>query len=358
MLFCVIVDAVSYRTVLSDARESREPLIRLWSENLHHRGDLDEKLRWFYLDAPSGPGEAFLLRTEDDVVGCCGLTTRELYHRGQPVRAALLADFAIDKKHRSALPALTLQRAVKRHTDGAYGLSYGFPNDGAVAVLKRIGYQELGRMARFVRVLRHAPFLERRYHRPLLGRAAAMVVDPASLVITAARSLRKRTLLRLEWLEDFDARFDRLWDVAQPRDLIACKRSSEFLRWRFMRKPSEKNQIAALVERHAGALAAYAVVRNGEGGEAELVDLFGINAGAVDSLLSQLVPSLYARGHASVSFRFLGSPVLLEVLAKHMFSLRESRRLVIINLAPTCPVDPSVAADPRRWYFTDLDEDT
>jgi hypothetical protein len=349
---------VSYRTVLSDVRESRESLIRLWSENLHHRGDLDEKLRWFYLDAPSGPGEAFLLTTEDDIVGCCGLTLRELYHRGQPIRAALLADFAIDKRHRSALPALTLQRAVKRHTDGAYDLSYGFPNDGAVAVLKRIGYLELGRMARFVRVLRHAPFLARRYRRPLLGRAAAMVVDPASLAISTARSLRNRVLLRLEWLEDFDARFDRLWDLAQPRELIACRRSSQFLRWRFARKPSEHHHIAGLVERQTSALAAYAVMRGEIGGEAELVDLFGINPGAIDDLLSQLIPSLYSRGYTSVSFRYLGSPMLLEVLAKHMFSLRESRRLVIVNFAPTCPIDATVAADPTRWYLTDLDEDT
>lgn len=348
---------MSYRAVLADVLEARAPLIRLWSENLHVRGDLDDKLQWLYRDAPSGPGEAFLLQTEDQVVGCAGLTTRELYHQGKSARAALLADFAIDKRHRSALPALTLQRAVKRHTDEAYDLSYGFPNDNAVAVLRRIGFHELGRMARFVRVLRHGPFLVRRYERPILGRAAAMVVDPAALAATVVRSVPGRMRARLEWLADFDDRFDHLWELAQPRDLIACRRSSQFLRWRFSRKPHDKHAIAALVDRKRDALAAYAVVRR-EQGEAELVELFGRDLVAIDTLLAQLVPALYRRGHTSVSFRYLGHPRMLEVLARHFFSLREARRLVITSFAPSFPFDTKIAADPNRWYLTDLDEDT
>jgi hypothetical protein len=348
---------MSYRTVLTDVLEAREPLLKLWSENLQIRGDLDQKLRWFYLDAPSGRGEAFLLRTEAEVVGCAGLTMRELYFRGQRARAALLADFVVDKRHRSALPALTLQRAVKRHTDGAYDLSYGLPNDGAVAVLRRIGYHELGRMARFVRVLRSASFLARRYKRPLIGRAAAVVVDPASIGVTAARSLRERMRTRLEWLPDFDDRFDRLWEVAQPREMIACKRSSQFLRWRFARKGAESYHIVALAARRGGELAAYAVVRN-DTGEAEIADLFGRDVDAIDALLGQLVPALYLRGYTSVSFRYLGHPHLLEVLARHWFSLREARRVVMVNFAPGCPFDARLASATTRWYLTDLDEDT
>jgi hypothetical protein len=348
---------MSYRTVLTDVLEAREPLMRLWSENLQVRGDLDQKLRWFYLDAPSGRGEAFLLRTDAEVVGCAGLNARELYFRGQRARAALLADFVVDKKHRSALPALTLQRAVKRHTDGAYDLSYGLPNDGAVAVLKRVGYHELGRMARFVRVLRSAAFLTRRYKRPLVGRAASLVVDPASIGVTATRSLRARLRMRLEWLDDFDDRFDRLWDAWQPREMIACKRSSQFLRWRFARKPSESHHIAALVMRRSHELAAYAVIRN-DTGEAEIADLFGRDIASLDALLAQLVPALYVRGYTSVSFRYLGHPQLLEVLARHWFSLREARRVVTVNFAPKCPFDPRLAGATTRWYLTDLDEDT
>src|SRR5262249_27396916 len=107
---------MAYRALLADAVDEREALVRLWTENLPVRGDPHAKLHWFYGDAPGGRGTAFLLRASDDAfVGCAGLSGRTLYYRGHPIRAALLADFAIDKRHRSGLAALTLQRAVKRH---------------------------------------------------------------------------------------------------------------------------------------------------------------------------------------------------------------------------------------------------
>lgn len=346
---------VAYRTVQSDATAAREALLRLWSENLTVEGDLEAKLRWFYLDAPSGRGEAFLLQSPDDaVVGCAGLSARELSFRGGRVRAALLADFVIDKAHRSALPALTLQRAIKRHTEAAYDLSYGFPNSLAVAVLKRAGYHELGKMARYVRVLRHAPFVAKQYGRA--AGAAAVTLDPALLAVTRMRGGRSWPLTRLTWLADFDARFDRLWERARPPELIACRRSAELLRWRFGRAPGRPHAIAALVD--GNEIRAYVVVRGRRGGPAELVDLLGRDLEAVDSVFARIAPELYLRGHTTISFRYLGAPRLRAVLERHRFALRDEKRSVIVNVGASSSLAREVAYDPQRWYLTDLDEDT
>lgn len=346
---------VAYRTVQSDAAAARDALLRLWSENLTVEGDLEAKLRWFYLEAPAGRGEAFLLQSpEDAVVGCAGLSGREMALRGERVRAALLADFAIDKAHRSALPALTLQRAIKSHADAAYDLAYGFPNSLAVAVLKRIGYHELGKMERFVRVLRHAPFVEKKYGRT--AGAAAITLDPALLAVTRMRGGRSWPLTRLTWLPDFDARFDRLWERAQPSDLIACRRSAELLRWRFGRAPGGKHAIAVLAD--GNEIRAYVVVRGQRGGPAEIVDLLGRDLEAVDSLFARIAPELYLRGHTTIGFRYLGAPRLRAVLERHRFVLRDAQRSVIVNVGTSSKVPADVAYDPQRWYLTDLDEDT
>lgn len=343
---------MSYRAVQRDAADARDALLRLWGENLTVDGDLEAKLRWFYLDAPTGRGEAFLLQAADDtVVGCAGLSVRELVFRGRRVRAALLADFVIDKAHRSALPALTLQRAIKRHAEATYDLAYGFPNSLAVAVLKRIGYHELGKMARYVRVLRHAPFVEKKYGRT--AGAAAITLDPALLALTRMRGGRSWPLTRLTWLPDFDARFDRLWERAQPAELIACRRSMELLRWRFGRAPGRPHKIVALAD--GAEIRAYAVIRGQRGGPAEIVDLLGRDLEAVDSLFARLAPELYLAGHTTISFRYLGAPMLQPVLERHRFSLRDAKRSVIVHSA-SLPAE--VAHDPQRWYMTDLDEDT
>lgn len=351
---------MSYRTERVDAADVREPLIRLWTENLHVLGDPDAKLHWFYVDGPSTRGEAFLLRAADDsTVGCIGLRGRDIRYREQSIRAALLADFVVDKHHRSALPALTLQRAVQRHVDDAYDLSYGFPNKSAIAVLRRIGYHELGHMTRYVRVLRHGPQLRRRYGDRLGLDAVGAVVDRAAAAATIARWLPSRGSYALDWLADFDDRFDALWESSRPRELITCRRSADFLRWRFSRKPGETYAIAALTARRGGKpLVAYAIVRGAAGEPAELVDLFGADVRALDALLARLVPALYHRGHTTIGMRYLGHPQLVDVLARHWFTRRDDNRVVMIHLAPTCPLDGAIAREPRAWYLTDLDEDT
>jgi hypothetical protein len=354
---------VAYQTVQVDpATDGRAALIRLWTQNLPVHGDVEAKLRWTYLDPPQGRAEAFVLRvsdTGDDAtdVGCAGVSRRELWHRGTALRAALLGDLAIDAKHRTALPALTLQRAVKRHVEADYDLSYGFPNDKAVALHKRTGYHELGIMKRYVRVLRHRGHLERRYGRPALTRLAAAVIDPALGALALGRAIRPAATHALRWLSDFDERFDRLWAAAQADFPIACRRDSTFLRWRFLRKPDERNAIAALVHRRTGAIAAYAVIRGDAGGAAEIGDLFGERLEAIDALLSMLVPALYLRGFTTAVFRYLGPPRVAALLAKHRFSQREGGRVIIVSPTARCPIGPEVR-DAGAWYLTDLDEDT
>ncbi len=353
---------MAYRAQLTDLAEARAPLVKLWTENLPVVGDPDAKLDWFYRDAPSGHGEAFLLRADDGAaVGCAGLSTRELVYGDQVIRAALLADFAIDKHHRSGLPALVLQRAVKRHVEAHYALSYGFPNDHAVAIHRRTGYRELGKMARFVRVLRHGAFLQRKYGWRRRSRFGGALADGALIATSFTRALPQATRFVLRWETEFDARWDRLWDVAAgQRRVIACHRSAAFLRWRFLHKPDDRHTIAALMSRGSRErLAAYAVIKDSGSLEvARIADVFGESMEALDALFGLLVPMLYARGYGSIEFRYLGHDRVRELLARHWFSFRNTDRTVILAPAPGCAVDPAIVGDASAWFMTDLDEDT
>ena len=349
---------MAYRAVLTDAEVEREALLQLWTENLPVVGDVEAKLRWTYLDSPNGHGKAILLRDADGVaVGCAGVQLRELAYRGKVVRAALLGDFAVDRKHRTGVAALTLQRGVKRYVEAEYDLSYGFPNKNAVAIHRRTGYHELGHMDRYVRVLRSRRYLTQRYKRPGVAEIASTFIDPAMIAMTVVRGLRARATSKLVWLEDVDARFDRLWEAAHATYPILSRRSSALLRWRFLRKPDERNVIAALIDRGGAELRAYTVVHDEPGGSAVLADLFGTDLEAIDRLLGLLIPVLYRRGYETVAFRYLGDPRLRPVLAAHKFSLRDSRRAVIIHASPSWPIDRD-ARDANAWYITDLDEDT
>lgn len=336
-----------YSVSETDVHDSSAVLHRLWADNLDVRGGLDAKLRWFYCDGPHGPGRALVLRAHDAAVGCAGVGVRTLVHRGAARRAALFADLAIDRPHRSGLPALTLLRSIRAEVARDFDLGYGFPNRKAIAVYRRAGFIELGGMDRYVRVLRSRRYLAAA---PWL-RVPAAVADRALAAAERVHELRARRFA-LDWPARFDARFDRLWQAVRTGDRIACERSAAFLGWRFAH---DQHRIAAVVRRDTGALAAYGVLRPAEHGLIELVDLLGAGARELDAAIALIVPAARRLGFAAIGFRFLGDPRVVRVLRAHGFVRRGEPRSIVV--APGR--DPALAALPAAaWYLTDLDEDT
>ncbi len=245
-----------------EVADAREAMLAIWAANLKVRGAPETRLAWFYCDGPHGAGRAFLLHDGHDrdlPVGAAGLGVRRLWLRDRPLHAGLFADLAVERAHRSGLPALALVRAVRRHVGEAFDLGYGFPNAKAVAVYQRGGYRRLGEMRRYTRVLRTRPYLARHLRESFLVRVAAAVADRA---LAAADRTRARLVRRFElsWIDAFDPRFDRLWEEGRQLAPIACERTAALLTWRFLRQPGHRYRIATLIDRATRRLRAYAVV--------------------------------------------------------------------------------------------------
>jgi hypothetical protein len=349
---------MGYLVRTPDVAEARDAMLSIWATNLSVRGAPEARLRWFYSDGPHGPGWAFLLHTGDPreaPVGVAGLGIRRLWLGDRPLHAGLFADLAIERAHRSGLPALALVRAVRRHVADQLDLGYGFPNHKAVAIYRRAGYHQLGEMQRYVRVLRSGPYVARRVRPPALACAAAAVADLAIAAYDRARARLVRGF-ELTWIHAFDPRFDGLWAEGRHLAPIACERTEALLTWRFLRQPGHRYRIATLLDRRTRRLRAYAVVRV-DTPVPELSDLYGAGLGELDALLRLLLPALSALGHGSVTLRFLGTPALPALLARHGFRLRPERRMVALALGDRLAGEPAVT-DPAAWYLTDLDEDS
>ena len=339
-----------YSVASADVLETRELLCQLWASNLQVRGQVDEKLRWFYCDGPHGPGRAFVLNAHDGAIGCAGLGVRRFLHQGHPLRVALFADLAVDPAHRSALPAVTLLRSIQDTVEHQFDLGYGFPNDKAAAVYRRAGYRELGQRHRYVRVLRSRSYLRGTLGR-WLSRPAAAIADAALATLSRARVVLARDFA-LTWLDELDSGFDRLWQAARDAYPFACERSAAFLRWRFARDP---HRVVALVSRRTDHLRAYAVVRPGPHDSVELVDVFGHGERELDALLALLVPAIGRLGFAAIAVRFLGNPRVVQVLHGQGFVQRGEATSVVV-----CGGRSAAALRLREtddWYLTGLDDD-
>lgn len=339
--------------------------MRVWRDNLPVE-DAARKFDWFYKEAPIPPETVFVLAAgEDDepgrIVGTAGVGIREFSIRGEMIRAALLADMAVDSEHRKLLPALKLARESHVYSLEQHPMLYGFPNQKAVGVFRRAGYQQLGSMARYARVLRHAGYVERlaahdrvpawaahlatgQVMHSLVG-ASADAVRLAQLGPHLAQAARK---YKLEWLSPGDARIDALWEACREHYQVIGRRSAAFLDWRF--PVEEGHRTVALLGRRGAVLRAYAVIQR-MGDVVHIRDLFGF-PDSLQSLLELLVPTFYTEGATSMSMRYLGSERVTRALKASGFSERECSRAIIVDSAPGIEVD-----DPESWHLCDADED-
>ena len=371
-----MVTASRYRIERAAPADARDALARIWRTNLTLEADAATKYRWLYEEAPDRPPVVFLLVADGapaaQAVGTAGVGLRRFVASGAELRAGILGDLAVDREHRSVMPALTLVREAKAWALGELDFAYGFPNKSAEGVFKRAGYKPLGAIGRYVRVLRHAGYVDRvgdadlaRLPARLRPAARAALAGPAGAVIARgvdvavlARdlpALARTRDLELAWSERADPRLDQLWAAARGDHGVVGARTARFVDWRFFRGTSTGRQLVLATDKR-GAPRAYAVVEMNEG-VATVRDLFGFRA-AIPALLDRLAPALYRRGAASIAIRYLGASWLADALRARRFTLRQQDRM--IALAVSDRLDAATAAklaDVESWHLTDADED-
>ncbi|MBX3221844.1 MAG: hypothetical protein KF795_15105 [Labilithrix sp.] len=366
------VPAFTYSVAREAPEEVRDDLLRLWRANLTLATGADDKFRWLYRDAPDAAEVVFVLRARaangaEQVVGTSGLGVRrfQLGRTGREGRAGVCGDLAVDHAHRGLLPALRLLRAVQELGAETFDVAYGFPNKKAEGVMMRAGFRLLGKARRRVRVLRFAPYaarlseratlpasVARIAQRPLVARAAGVLVDGARLLAGAPGVVRAATRYRFAWAPRFDERFDALWASARSDYDIVGARTSKFLAWRY-----PDCEIATVSRRDDGRLGAYAIIERDRKTEmARIRDVFG-HAEALEPLLDLLVPALWRRGAASASVSFLGAPRLARLLDARGFELRGDDRTIVVHVGKSAADDAGIV-DAERWHLFDLDEDT
>jgi hypothetical protein len=369
-----------YRVERHEPFAAIDELKRIWTANLEIGTDPELKHAWLYRDAPDRPPAVFLLIAEGGngktgPVGTAGVGIRRVVIGERELRAGLLGDLAVDREHRSVMPALTLVREVRTWALGTLDLAYGFPNRSAEGVFKRAGYKPLGTITRYVRVLRHAKYLERvgaaelarlpAAMRPIASAALASPaaasllargVDAAMLVRGGSGILRAARRLKLEWSTTADPRLDLLWSSARHDYDVIGARTARFVDWRFFRGPFAGTRSLVLAVDRSGAPQAYAVIELKDE-VAHLRDLFG-HRDDVAGLVDRLAPALYRRGATSISFRYLGARWLVDVLVGRGYVARQAERMIAIGVSDR--LDPHLAGvlqEPDGWHLTDADED-
>jgi hypothetical protein len=348
---------LSYSVRRADTASDHEAVVSFQTRELGG-GMRGQGYRWFHDENPGGDGASFLLEAAGsgggrEIVGCAGIGGRTFNRNSSTWLGAALVGLLVEARHRTLLPAMTLERAVTDHARAAFHFAYGFPNDVAAGVFRRLGLRDIGELSRYVCILRFAPFLQRGGRRGAAVRLGADLLDQASRAMEFVTTIRTRTRARMEWTSTIGPQFDRLWLRSRPAGTMIGERSGGFLRWRFLRRPA---RIAVLKASGSAQIAAYAALVPRADGVVRVEDFLAECPSALDELLSLLVPDLRRQGYVAIEAYFFGQHDVIAALRSHGFRRRGGSRVVLADgLAPPETMDP--LADPEHWYLTKVDDE-
>ena len=338
----------AYTVHAADVDRDREAILGLWHGNLGEDARMAAKYDWFYRQCPYGAPLTLLLRHEasGQWVGVASAGERRMLLDGKPIRAGVLVDLAVLPEHRSLGPAMLLQMALVEAGSKRFDLLYGFPNEKAVPVFRRVGHVALGRIARHARVLRHARYLQRR--------VPAFVAIPAGAVLDALD--RGRLAMRTaghacEWRDrGADEAVDEIWQASDHGRAAIAIRDRAFLQWRFDASPLVDAR-HLLVRDASGVATAWFACEAREHGlhVADFWTRRGV-AGPDAAQLAVLLRAARAAGHGSVTVE-LGTGSASDAWRDAGFVARESRP-VFGRTSPAADMAPT----PGLW-LTSADED-
>ncbi len=345
---------MNYTIAPPDFRYERAEILRLWERNLPHAALA--RYKWLYEDGAAIGRVA--QSPAGDAVGAAGLLPRRMKVFDETVVAGQAIDLNVDQTHRALGPALRLQRAVAAAADERqFGLIYALPNQQSEAVFRRMGYQVVGELQRWAKPLRWESVAARhsglRASRRLVSRCADFLLHLGSREIRIGQPAN----LRLEVRENFDPRFDELWDSVAGNLSVAGERTSDYLDWRFRQCPVASHRILCLTSLN-GELLAYLVFSQ-RAGTFYLNDFLARRDEHLDLVLAGLLRLARRAGAAAVITVFLGEPRVGRCLRRFGFWGRSSDWKVVVY-SPKLPegLHTQAVLQAQNWYLTRADIDT
>jgi hypothetical protein len=273
------------------------------------------------------------------------IVPRQVWIHGVERPGAYLCDFYVNPRHRTLLPALSLQRLANKHIARTERTSYAIPNERSLPLFKRMSAPRVQQRHRWARPIRARPFMLRRNQQMLS--LASPLIDGAALAFDGLLSVL-RTDIQTEWIDEIDSRFDKLWAGLPKKGLCIGDRSARYLRWRFREEPAQQNRIIGLVDRQSRELVAYAIGRVSQS-EFSIRDAIANTAQGLSApMLAHMLLAVRSLRVDAVSVKALGTDSQYRALSLAGFSSRDPE--FVFFRSP-------LSEDACQWILTGADED-
>lgn len=338
-----------YEAYLATPGETRA-VTALWREGMSDsriQDVIEKRLAWFYETNPLGPAKTWFVKDTqaNELIGCASVYPRRVRVGDRVVIAGVMADFLVSKKHRIAGPALQLQRTLaEQSAEAGFEFIYGYPNNLAWPIFKRIGYGAVAHSVMWVKPLRTGYKLgeltDSRLE-PYVGpRLREKLVPPAARIgsLVGDRVLQINDLRlsvgKLRGIScDLQARADESFDALEFASAALCDvsgaRDSAYLNWRYADHPTQSYRFFRMRNTSSGELRGFIVFRE-EDGKVFLLDAVWDGPPAQgEALVMAFARFMHDSGKDSICIYYAGTPSVVEILPKLLFFRRAGERNLI-----------------------------
>lgn len=235
-------------------------LSSIWSESLPLL-DTKKRIGWAYEENICGKAQMWLLKykTTGEYFGCSALLPRYFFVNGKKMQGALIADTAVKKKYRALGPALNLHKEIIKSSQD-FGLIMAFPNREVQAVIKMVGFKKMKNLINNIKIIKSITIIERKIKNPFIFKVLLPLVPIVDfgLMLLDFRIVSGKKFTGCH-IENFDKRFDDIWEKFSRKFDFIIDRSSNYLNWRYRRNPRKNYNIYVLYERDSPNLLGYII---------------------------------------------------------------------------------------------------
>jgi hypothetical protein len=314
--------------------------------------------KWQYIDNPSGPAIVWLAEVNKQLAGHYAILPLSMIIGNKPDTGALSVDTMTRPDYQRQGIFVTL--ANKTYDDALnkkISIVCGTPNDQSYpGFAGSLQWFEICNVPMLVKVIDWGATLKKRFNIPVLtGKLLGNVFEKAFSINSRSKDMS----ITIEQIENFDKSFDEFWLKASEIHKIMIVKNTNYLNWRYIKKPNHGYAIFAAKRQNATAgYIVLNVIRNNPvtGNVIDLLTLPNDNI-AAEELIKRAVKYFKQQQAITVSCAMMQNASYYKVLRESGFLRRKSWiRLCARILNPS--LSKEYVSNPDNWYWTRGDDGT
>ncbi len=322
-----------------------------------------EYWHWKYYQNPAGEPGMYVAVDQDTekIIGEIGSIPVWIRVKGKDLLAAQGCDIVVAPAYQRGTPFFRLEKLAH-----AFNIDRGKHFEYAISIkltykifTQRLGFKGVSPVRRLVKALNPTPYIARKLKLPFLSQPLGWIGKELIRGWDWLREIHKVKLAVVQ-ADNFDDRFERLFNRVADNYGVMIIRDVKYLNWRYNLHPQEKYTTLAL-EGADGELRGYAicVINNTDVCRGRIVDLVidPRDREGMRAILAGVLEYFYSRGVEVAAAWLLEHVSHVKVFREFGFTFKETPHDLMcrpIN-EETAPI--KYLSCPGNWYFTMGDSD-